>query len=175
MEKIILAGGCFWCTEAIFNRLKGVTKVTPGYTGGTTTNPSYEEVCSGRTGHVEAIEIEFDPKIISYQKLLEIFFQLHDPTTLNKQGNDVGTQYASKIFYITSSQKETAKKALKIAQNNYQDPIVTKILPATEFYPAESYHKDYYDSHKDQPYCQIIIDPKIQKLYKNFKQEIKND
>lgn len=170
MELATLASGCFWCTEAVFQRLKGVEKVTPGYTGGTTSNPSYEEVCSGKTGHVEAIQIEFNPSVISYKQLLEVFFALHDPTTLNRQGNDVGTQYASKIFYHNSEQEHTAMIVLDQLKSKYQDQIMTKLEAFKQFYPAESYHIDYYETHKDQPYCQIIIDPKIQKLYRDFKE-----
>ena len=168
MEIATLAGGCFWCTEAIFLRLKGVEKVTPGYTGGNVIKPTYEQVCSGTTGHAEAIQIEFDPKIISFEKLLEIFFKLHDPTTANRQGNDVGTQYRSSIFYHSDIQRKTAEKIRSLMQKYYKDKIVTEIVAATNFYEAESYHKNYYNSNKGKPYCQIVIDPKITKLYKEF-------
>lgn len=177
METATLAGGCFWCTEAIFKRLKGVTKVTPGYSGGEMDQPAYTAVSSGNTGHAEAIQIEFDPKVISYEKLLEIFFKLHDPTTLNRQGNDVGTQYRSVIFYHDEKQKETAEKIKqKVTEEKmYSDPIVTEVVPFEKFFPAENYHKDYYENNKDQPYCRIIIDPKITKLYKEFTELTKED
>ena len=157
------AGGCFWCTEAIFQRLKGVTKVTPGYTGGSMAKPSYEKVSSGVSGHAEAIQIDFDPKIISYETLLEVFFKTHDPTTLNQQGNDMGEQYRSAIYYHDAKQKELAIKAKSKIPN-----AVTEINKFTVFYPAEDYHKNYYDNNRSAGYCRIIIDPKITKLYKEF-------
>lgn len=173
METATFAGGCFWCTEAIFKRIKGVEKVTPGYSGGNVPNPTYEQVASGNTGHAEAIQIQFDPKIISFEKLLEIFFKLHDPTTLNRQGNDVGTQYRSSIFYHSPQQKETAQKVRSQMSKYYHDKVVTEIVPFKNFYEAENYHKNYYDTNKSQPYCQIVIDPKITKLYQEFKKEVK--
>ena len=168
METATIAGGCFWCTEAIFQRLKGVTKVTPGYSGGKVENPTYEQVCSGNTGHAEAIQVNFDPKIISYEKLLEVFFKLHDPTTPNRQGNDTGTQYRSSIFYHTEEQKKTAEKVKGEIQKLHNDKIVTEIVPFKNFYEAENYHKNYYENYKSQPYCQLVINPKITKLYKEF-------
>ena len=174
LETATLAGGCFWCTEAIFQRLKGVESVTSGYSGGNIDNPTYEQVCSGTTGHAEAIQIKFDPKIISYEKLLEVFFKLHDPTTLNRQGADSGTQYRSAIFYQNQTQKQTAE-TIKInieKSGMYESNIVTEIVPFKSFYQAENYHKNYYDANKSQPYCQLVIDPKIQKLYKEFKNEV---
>lgn len=173
METATLAGGCFWCTEAIFKRLKGVETVTSGYSGGNVKNPSYEQVCSGKTGHAEAIQIRFDPKIISFEKLLEVFFKLHNPTTLNQQGADYGTQYRSAIFYHSQSQEKTAEKLKTSMQKLYQDKIVTEIVPYKNFYEAEDYHKNYYENYKNQPYCQLVIDPKIQKLYKEFKEDLK--
>lgn len=169
-----LAGGCFWCTEAIFKRLKGVDEVRPGYSGGNVDNPTYIQVCTGSTGHAEAIQIKFDPKIISYEKLLEVFFKLHDPTTLNQQGADYGTQYRSAIFYHDEKQKQIAEKVkLDIEKSGmYPNKVVTEIVPFKNFYEAENYHKNYYDVNKSQPYCQLIIDPKIQKLYKDFKDEL---
>lgn len=166
------AGGCFWCTEAIFKRLKGVLEIEPGYSGGNIENPTYEDVTSGKTGHAETIQIKFDTNIISYQKLLEIFFKLHDPTTLNRQGNDVGAQYRSAIFYHSPDQKKTAEEVKENIEifGIYTGKIVTEIVPFTNFYKAENYHKDYYDNNRQEPYCQIIIDPKIQKLYKDFKE-----
>ncbi len=160
-----LAGGCFWCTEAVFKRLKGVESVEPGYSGGTIKNPTYEQVCSGTSGHAEAIQIKFDPNIISYEKLLEVFFKLHDSTTLNRQGNDVGTQYRSVIFYHSPQQKRVAEEVKGKVEGS-----TTEITPFTNFYKAEDYHKNYYDANRSLPYCQLIIDPKIQKLYKDFQE-----
>jgi peptide-methionine (S)-S-oxide reductase len=168
-----LAGGCFWCTEAIFKQLKGVNSVTPGYSGGNVPNPNYEDVSSGETGHAESIQIDFDEKVISFETLLEVFFKLHDPTTLNQQGADIGTQYRSEIFYQDDSQKEIAEKAIKKAQNLYNNPIVTKITKFSNFYPADPSHKDYYFKHRLSPYCMLVIDPKINKLKKNFKEILK--
>ncbi len=178
METATLAGGCFWCTEAIFKRLKGVESVISGYTGGNPPadgeNPTYEDVCSGKTGHAEAIQIVFDPKILSFVNLLCVFFKLHNPTTLNQQGNDIGTQYRSAIFYHDKTQKEIAEKVLEETEKSgiYKNKIVTEITPFDKFYEAEGYHKNYYDRNQDAPYCQYIIDPKIQKLYKEFKNEV---
>ncbi|MEX2028792.1 MAG: peptide-methionine (S)-S-oxide reductase MsrA, partial [Candidatus Curtissbacteria bacterium] len=164
LETTTLAGGCFWCTEAIFQKLKGVETVTPGYSGGSIPNPNYEQVCSGTTGHAEAIQITFDPKIISFAKLLEVFFKLHDSTTLNRQGADTGTEYRSAIFYHSEEQKKIADEL-----KNKIPGAVTEITPFTIFYEAENNHKNYYDQNRSLPYCQLIIDPKIQKLYKEFK------
>ena len=177
LEKATLAGGCFWCTEAIFKRLKGVISVMPGYAGGEKANPSYEDVCSGTTGHAETIQIEFDPKVISYDKILDVFWHLHDPTTLNQQGNDIGTQYRSAIFYHSLKQKKIAEKIKKNIEDSkkYEDPVVTEIVPFTNFYKAENYHQNYYDNNKSASYCQIVIDPKIQKLMKNYKEEVKEE
>lgn len=172
LETVTLAGGCFWCTEAIFMRLKGVKKVTSGYTGGKVPNPTYEQVCSGETGHAESIQISFDPKVISFEKLLDVFWKLHDPTTLNRQGSDVGTQYRSEIFFSTEEQQKLAQKSKQEAQKNFSDPIVTQISPASEFYPAEKYHDKYYDNNRNTGYCRLVIDPKIQKLYKEFKSNL---
>lgn len=165
-----LAGGCFWCTEAIFKRLKGINEVRPGYSGGNIENPTYEQVCSGSTRHAEAIQIKFDLKIIHYEKLLEVFFKLHDPTTLNQQGADYGPQYRSAIFYHDEKQKQTAEKVKSDIEKSgmYKNKVVTEIIPFKNFYEAENYHKNYYDANRSQPYCQIVIDPKIQKLYKEF-------
>ena len=165
-SKIYLAGGCFWCTEAIFTRVEGVKKVIPGYIGGNIKNPSYKEVCSGRTGHAEAISVEFDKNIVSLNKLLLIFFQTHDPTQLNRQGNDFGTQYRSAIFYIDLKQKNIIKKTIKtISKSIFKNKkIVTKIELAKDFFEAEKEHVNYYDLNPNQPYCQVVINPKIQKL-----------
>ncbi len=176
-ETATLAGGCFWCTEAIFKRLKGVISATPGFAGGTVANPTYEQVCDGNTGHVEAAQIEFDPKIIPYEKILEVFWHTHNPTELNRQGNDIGPQYRSEIFYHSDTQKKTAEKskAALIKSDIYKEPVVTKITPFTNFYPAEDYHKNYFEKHKDQPYCTYVIDPKIQKLLAEFKKDLKEE
>jgi peptide-methionine (S)-S-oxide reductase len=174
-DTATLAGGCFWCTEAIFKRLKGVTSVTSGYAASKVENPSYEEVCSGRTDAAEAIQITYDPSVISYDKLLEIFWHMHDPTTLNRQGNDIGTQYRSAIFYHNDEQKQIAlasKEALE-KSGSYKKPVVTEIVPFTNFYPAEDYHNDYYDRNRYQPYCLVVIDPKVQKLLKEYRNDVK--
>ncbi|MGB4833769.1 MAG: peptide-methionine (S)-S-oxide reductase MsrA [Candidatus Moraniibacteriota bacterium] len=177
IKKAILAGGCFWCTEAIYKRLRGVLTVTPGYAGGTTENPTYEEVSSGTTGHAEAIQIEYDPDMISYEKLLTIFFATHDPTTLNQQGADVGTQYRSVIFSTDETEKEAAESIVRKleAEGIYPDPIVTEIAPFTYFYPAENFHRDYYDRNRSQGYCHIVISPKIAKLMKEYPADLKNE
>lgn len=176
IETATFAGGCFWCTEAVFQRLKGVEKIESGYSGGTIPNPTYEQVCDGKTGHAEVIQLTFNPKIISFAKLVEVFFHQHDPTTLNRQGNDTGTQYRSVIFYHNESQRKVAEeKRQEIAkQNLYPGKIVTEIVPFTKFYKAENYHQDYYNKNSYQPYCQYVIDPKIQKLYKEFPHELKS-
>jgi len=175
--KATLAGGCFWCTEAIFKRLRGVSSVTPGYTGGKVEDPSYEQVCSSATGHAEAIEIEFDPSVISYETLLEVFFHLHDPTTLNQQGADHGTQYRSAIFYHNEDQKKTTQKVMKKLESDeaFKNPIVTTIEPADTFYPADESHRDYYAKNSSQGYCQYTIDPKIQKLSSDYKPLLKDE
>jgi len=176
-DTATLAGGCFWCTEAIFNRLKGVTSVVPGYAASQVENPSYEEVCTGRTGAAEATQITYDPSIITYDTLLEIFWHTHDPTTLNRQGNDVGTQYRSAIFYQNDEQKQSAlasKEALE-KSGAYKKAVVTEIVPFTNFYPAEDYHKDYYDKNRSQGYCMFVIDPKVKKLLKEYKNVVKDE
>jgi peptide-methionine (S)-S-oxide reductase len=166
----VFGGGCFWCTETLFARLKGVVSATPGYSGGTVPNPTYEQVCGGKTGHAEAAQIEFDPSVISYEDLLTIFFFTHDPTTMNRQGNDVGTQYRSIIFYTNEGQKAEADRFIQTLHENgaYDKPIVTQVEPLVVFYPAEDYHKNYYETHKDQPYCELVIGPKIEKLEKRY-------
>ena len=176
LEKATFAAGCFWCTEAVFQRVNGVEKVVSGFTGGQIKNPPYREVVTGRTGHAEAIEMEFDPKKISYNDLLHIFFTTHDPTTLNRQQNDVGTQYRSAIFYHSDEQREIAKKVISKLEkeDTFKDSIVTEITEAGDFYEAEQEHKDYYNRHRNQPYCQVIIDPKVQKLKKAFGHKLKN-
>lgn len=175
VETAIFAGGCFWCTEAVFQRLKGVTDVVPGYTGGTIKNPAYREICTGRTGHAEAIKITFDPQIISFRELLEVFFATHDPTTLNRQGNDVGTQYRSEIFFTTPEQKQLAEEFIAFLEKEgiFASQIVTAVSEEKPFYLAENEHHNYYNDHKQQPYCQVIIDPKIKKLNTHFSKKTK--
>lgn len=170
-----LAGGCFWCTEALFKRLKGVASVLPGYAGGVVENPTYEQVCSGKTGHAEAIQIEFDPAQIPFEKILDIFWHTHNPTTLNQQGNDIGTQYRSVIFYHDEQQKRIAEESKEnlAKEKVYPDPIVTKIEPFTNFYVAEDYHKNYFDRNSGDAYCNVIISPKIHKLLEHYKQDVK--
>lgn len=175
LETATLAGGCFWCTEAVFQRIKGVESVIPGFTGGNIKNPAYREIITGRTGHAEAIQVRFDPEKISFRELLFIFFGTHDPTTLNRQQNDVGTQYRSAVFYHSEEQKNTVLDVIQELENEkvFQNKIVTEITPASNFYEAEEEHKDYYDQHRQQPYCQYIIDPKIEKLRKSFADKLK--
>ncbi len=174
-ETATFAGGCFWCTEAVFTELKGVQSVTPGYSGGDVENPSYEDVCTGTTGHAEAIQIEFDPGQISFAELTDIFFKTHDPTTLNRQGNDTGTQYRSAIFYHDEAQKKAAEEVKqKIgAEKIFPDPLVTEITPFKNFYEAEDYHKNYFAKNPNNGYCQLIINPKLQKFRKEFSARLK--
>jgi peptide-methionine (S)-S-oxide reductase len=175
LEGATLAAGCFWCTEAAFSIIKGVERIEPGYTGGIVANPSYEEVSTGTTGYAEAAQIFFDPKIISYKEILEIFFTIHDPTSLNRQGADVGTQYRSAIFYRNPEQKATAEKLIEELSKEeiWNNPIVTAVEPLKVFYNAETYHKDYYKKHPKEPYCQAVIAPKIAKLQAHFIDKIK--
>jgi peptide-methionine (S)-S-oxide reductase len=177
LQTATLASGCFWCTEAVFKRVKGVSEVISGYTGGEKENPTYEEVSSEATGHAEALQVTFDPSVITYETLLDVFWATHDPTTLNRQGNDAGSQYRSEIFYHDDEQKKIAEASKEKLENShkYQDPIVTKIEPFTKFYKAEDYHKDYYDSNRTAPYCMFVIDPKVRKLMENFKEEVKEE
>ena len=176
-ETATFAGGCFWCTEAIFNRVNGVTSVESGFAGGLLENPTWEQVSLGDTGHAEAIQITFAPSIISYEKLLDIFFATHDPTTLNQQGYDTGEEYRSVIFYHNEDQKKIAeqKKIELDHSGKYKDPIVTEIVRFTNFYEADSYHKNFYESGKRPDYCRAIIDPKIQKLFKDFPKNVKSE
>jgi len=175
IETIVLGGGCFWCTEAIYANTEGILEVTPGYSGGTIANPSYEEVCSGETGHAEVVRIKYYPGIIDLNKILDIFFTIHDPTSLNRQGADIGTQYRSVIFYSTEKQKEIAiGKIQKLtSQKAYPEKIVTEVVPLSKFYKAEDYHLNYYNRNGNQPYCRFIIKPKIEKFKKIFPDEIK--
>lgn len=170
-EIATLANGCFWCTETLFLQLRGVVSVTPGYTGGTIETPEYEEVARGATGHAEAIQIVFDPNVISFETLLDVFFHTHNPTTLNHQGADVGTQYRSAIFYHSPEQKEIAEKSLQAfeAEHLYNDPVVTEITQASTFYPAEEYHRDFYKKNPNALYCKFVIDPKLQAFWQRYK------
>jgi peptide-methionine (S)-S-oxide reductase len=172
MQTIYLAGGCFWCTEAVFKSIKGVSEVVPGYIGGDLPNPTYEQICSGETGHAEAVKVVYDESILPLSDLLEIFFATHDPTTLNRQGNDVGTQYRSAIFFTNKEQENASHEAIKEAQKSFSQHIVTDVVPASEFYQAEEYHRDYYFAHSNQPYCMIVISPKLEKLQKDFADKI---
>ena len=176
LKTATFGNGCFWCTEAIFQQLKGVQSVKPGYSGGHIKNPSYKEVCTGRTGHAEAIQIEYDPAVITYRELLDVFFYTHDPTTLNRQGADVGTQYRSVIFYHDEEQKETAERMIADleAAKVFDDPIVTELAPFEVFYDAEDYHRDYYNNNKTQPYCRAVINPKLDKFLKKYALKIKS-
>lgn len=176
LETATLANGCFWCTEAIFKRLNGVSSVEPGYAGGHTENPTYDQVVTGNTGHAEAIQIQFNPSVISYEKILEIFWHTHDPTTLNQQGYDHGTQYRSAIFYHNENQKHIAEELKKELDEEkvFQNPIVTEITKFTNFYPAENYHKNFYESEKRPDYCRFVIDPKLTKLLKEYGSNIKD-
>lgn len=172
-EQATLGGGCFWCLEAVFSDLKGVEQVLPGYSGGTVPNPSYELVCTNTTNHAEVVQITYDPAVISYEELLDVFFSIHDPTTLNRQGEDVGTQYRSVIFYHDEKQKAAAEKSVKHHQQYWSDPIVTEITPLDVFYPAEEYHREYFRNHPDKPYCRLVINPKVQKFKAKFKDRLK--
>lgn len=172
-ERALLAGGCFWCTEAMFTRLKGVLSVKPAYAGGHTEHPTYEAVCTGTTGHAEVVDITFDPSIISYRTLVEIFFASHDPTTLNRQGNDIGTQYRSAIFTLSEEQARTATEVREAAGELWDDPIVTEITEAETVYPAETYHEDYFRLHPEQPYCSMVIAPKVHRFKEQYREYLK--
>lgn len=174
MEKATFGSGCFWCTEAMFQRLKGVYNVQPGYAGGSIEHPTYKEVCTGTTGHAEVIQFDFDPEVISYPDLLEVFWKTHDPTTLNRQGNDVGPQYRSVIFYHSDEQKLQAEqyKSQLDATDAWPDPIVTEISPLDSFYQAEEDHEDYYNQNSSQPYCAFVVAPKVEKFKKTFSDKL---
>jgi peptide-methionine (S)-S-oxide reductase len=175
-EQAILAGGCFWCTEAVFNDVIGVTKVESGYTGGHVPNPSYKQVCGGDTGHAEAIRVTYDPEQIGYGEILDLFFATHDPTQLNRQGNDVGTQYRSALFPLSREQEAEARAAMERAKADWPDPIVTTIEPLSEWYPAEDYHQDYWAGEGQRnPYCLAVIPPKLKKLRKSFANRVKTE
>ncbi len=172
-ESAVFGGGCFWCLEAVFEDVRGVEDVVSGYAGGSVENPTYEQVCSGSTGHAEVVRITYDPNVVSYKDLLDIFWKIHDPTTLNRQGADVGTQYRSVIFYENESQKETAQKSKEEAQKHFSDPIVTQIEPLDKFWPAEEYHQDYFRRNPYQGYCQAVVAPKVDKFKREFKGWVK--
>jgi peptide-methionine (S)-S-oxide reductase len=174
-ETATLGNGCFWCTEAIFQQVKGVISVTSGYCGGETANPDYKSVCSGTTGHAECLQVVFDPAVISFASLLEIFWKTHDPTTLNRQGNDIGTQYRSVVFFHNDEQKLLAEKYIEQlnASGTFSKPIVTTLEPFTQFYPAEGYHQNYYKLNGNAPYCQFVVRPKVEKFVKSYADRIK--
>ncbi len=163
-EQATFGGGCFWCIEAVFQQLEGVERVVSGYTGGSEPNPTYEAVCNGSTGHAEVVQVTFDPEVISYEELLDVFWRAHDPTTLNRQGNDVGTQYRSAIFHHSETQKEAALQSIEKAQAYFSEKIVTEVAPLEVFYSGEDYHQDYYVNHREQGYCSFVIRPKLEKL-----------
>ncbi|WP_018256360.1 peptide-methionine (S)-S-oxide reductase MsrA [Halomicrobium katesii] len=169
-QTATVAGGCFWCTEAVFKQIEGVESVTSGYAGGHVADPSYDAVCSGETGHAECVQVEYDPDVIDYEDVLTVFFATHDPTTENRQGPDVGSQYRSAVFYHDEAQRETVEAMIDDLGDRYSDPIVTEVEPLETFYPAEQYHQDYYERNPDQGYCAVNIDPKLQKLNEQFRE-----
>ncbi len=167
-EQATLGGGCFWCLEAVYSELRGVESVVSGYAGGSVASPSYEQVCSGRTGHAEVVQLTFDPAVISYREILEVFFTIHDPTTLNRQGADVGSQYRSVIFFHSPEQQRVAQQVIAEQASLWRDPIVTEVVPLQAFYPAEAYHQEYYARNPYQPYCQVVIAPKVAKARQRY-------
>lgn len=174
-EIAILGGGCFWCTEAVYQQLKGITSVESGYTGGEIPNPTYEQICEGTTGHAEVVRLTFDSEVVSFREILEVFFTIHDPTTLNRQGNDVGTQYRSVIYYLTPEQHETAKHVMCEMANVWDAPIVTELTPAETYYKAEAYHQNYFRLNPMQGYCAFIVAPKVSKFRQIFRDKLKTD
>ena len=176
VETATLAAGCFWCVEAVFDDLKGVEDVVSGYAGGHTENPTYRQVCNGDTGHAEVAQIRFDPSVISFKDILRVFFSVHDPTTLNRQGNDIGTQYRSAIFYHNDEQKRDAEEVIKEITDEgvYDDPIVTEVVPLEKFWPAEDYHQEYFANNPNQPYCQAVVSPKVRKFRQKFADRLKS-
>lgn len=175
LEVITLGGGCFWCTEAVFTSLRGVVKVESGYSGGTVANPSYQQVCTGTTGHAEVVQVTFDPAVISLREVLEVFFTTHDPTTLNRQGGDTGTQYRSVVFYHTPEQKATAEAVIRelTAANLWRNKVVTELTPFSGFYKAEDYHQEYFANNPGQPYCQVVIAPKVAKFREHYREKLR--
>lgn len=174
-EVATLAGGCFWCLEAVFKELRGVERVVSGYSGGRVADPTYYQVCSGATGHAEVVQVTFDPRAVTFREILEVFFTIHDPTTLDRQGADVGTQYRSAIFYHSAAQRETAEQVISelTAEGLWRDPVVTEVVPFTEFYAAEDYHQDYFERNPYQPYCMAVVAPKVAKFRKKFLDQLK--
>ncbi len=174
LEKATLGGGCFWCTEAVYKELKGVTDIKPGYSGGHIKNPAYREVCTGRTGHAEVVQVTYDPEVVSFAEILEVFFMTHDPTTVNRQGNDVGTQYRSVIFYHNEEQKQIAENVIRQFEEKriYNAPIVTEVIAFDKLYVAEDYHFNYFERNNNQPYCQFIVAPKVEKFKEIFKEKL---
>ncbi|MDA4130420.1 MAG: peptide-methionine (S)-S-oxide reductase MsrA [Thaumarchaeota archaeon] len=175
LQVATLGGGCFWCIEAVFSELNGVLKAESGYAGGTMKNPSYEEVCSDETGHAEVVQVTFDPSVITYREILQVFFSVHDPTTLNRQGADVGTQYRSVVFYNSPEQRQVAEEVIKEINRTrmWEKPVVTELVPLTEFYKAEEYHQNYFKNNPSQGYCQVVISPKVSKFRKNYFDRLK--
>jgi peptide-methionine (S)-S-oxide reductase len=173
LQTAVLGGGCFWCLEAVFQRLKGVVKVESGYAGGHAPNPTYKQVCTGNTGHAEVVRVTFDEDALSYPELLNVFFTIHDPTTMNRQGNDVGTQYRSAIFYNSEQQRGDADEAIREAAAHWENPIVTELKPAGEFYAAEDYHQNYFNENSRQPYCMFVVSPKVHKFQEKFADKLK--
>lgn len=171
-EKVLLGGGCFWCIEAVYRRVKGVKSAISGYAGGAMSDPDYRSVCSGTTGHAEVVEVTFDPEVIALESILEIFWVIHDPTTLNRQGADKGSQYRSVIYYDSKAQQKVAEASIAQAQKRFDDPIVTELSPVPTFYPAEGYHQNYYDLNSGQGYCQVVIAPKIEKFMRTFTENV---
>lgn len=171
-EKVLLGGGCFWCIEAVYRRVKGVKSAISGYAGGAMSDPDYRSVCSGTTGHAEVVEVTFDPEVIALESILEIFWVIHDPTTLNRQGADKGSQYRSVIYYDSEAQQKVAEASIAQAQKRFDDPIVTELSPVPTFYPAEGYHQNYYDLNSGQGYCQVVIAPKIEKFMRTFTENV---
>jgi len=170
LQTATVAGGCFWCTEAVFKQIEGVESVTSGYAGGHVEEPSYDAVCSGDTGHAECVQVEYDPDVIDYEDVLTVFFATHNPTTKNRQGPDVGSQYRSAVFYHDETQREAVEATIEALDEQYSDPIVTEVEPLETFYPAEQYHQDYYERNPDQGYCAVNIDPKLEKLNEQFRE-----
>ena len=168
LERAVLGGGCFWCLEAIYQLVKGVSSIKSGYAGGVNENPTYKDVCSGMTGHAEVVELLFEPEQITFRDILKIFFEIHDPTTLNRQGNDEGTQYRSVIYFLNENQKQIAEEEIMAAAKNWKDPIVTELSPLPKFFPAEDYHQDYYRNHPGSSYCFFVIRPKVEKFMKHI-------
>ena len=174
-EQATLAGGCFWCLEAVYKELRGVERVVSGYAGGHVPDPTYRQVCDGTTGHAEVVQVTFDPRAVSYRELLEVFFTIHDPTTLNRQGGDVGTQYRSAVFYHTAGQREAAEQVISelTAAGTWDAPVVTEVVPLDKFYPAEEYHQDYFERNPAQPYCRAVVAPKVAKARRHFLEKLK--